>query len=146
MRNFAKFLVLFVVIAMAAIPALTMAQGVSNQDQKKKVLEYQVEFVPNPDVVVIHVNQKLTNQIVEYTPNNPLIKALLDIRGVADSETHVYRYSFSVNRARLFKWEVLLPQIIAVLQSQFPGYKLVEQKMLPVTKQTPAVVRSTKKT
>jgi hypothetical protein len=99
-------------------------------------LKYQIEYCPNPDVIIIHVNQRLiVGSILRFEmmdseyEKKELEKEAINLEGLSNfcrivteldgmEETVSFRrYNIQLSKAALFAWDDLIPNVLAALQT-----------------------------
>lgn len=98
--------------------------------QKRGNMKFQLEFHPNPDCMTVHVATQLTEKMIEMwhdgtdldrndeidSPAPAYIKEIYALDGVTD-HISLKRYQLGVCKGKLFSWDDLAPQIVAIMQA-----------------------------
>jgi hypothetical protein len=116
-------------------------------------LKYQIEYFPNPNVVVIHTQQRLiktsilttdyldlsgedARKEIEEGAINPekLLSFVETLNGLDGMEPDISfrRYDLQINKGQVFSWEELLPHILAALGTFIANDGIIEEAGPPL--------------
>jgi hypothetical protein len=90
-------------------------------------MRYQLQFPRNPEVLLIHVDKKLTDKSNEMYfgadhldtasegPAPAWLKEVYDLDGISGT-SFIHRYELHVSKGVVFSWDDLAPQIVEILR------------------------------
>jgi len=123
-------------------------------------MKYRIEYCPNPNVVLIHVDQRLIRGTILYITALRFDSAIRDIEkeaidregltnfcgvvGELDGmEEHIsfYRYNAQISKADMFSWDAILPHVLDALRT-FVAHDHELEELRPPTRPTTAELAS----
>lgn len=121
-------------------------------------MKYWIEYASNPDVVVIHVDQRLIKgsiltsdqleedgdefrkEAISYDGLSNFCKTLMELDGI-DEEISFGRYDIQIQKGVLFSWRALLPHVLEALKVYLSG-DLILKKVRPSNYRTRELMES----
>lgn len=114
-------------------------------------MKYQIEYAPNPEVITIHVNQRLIHGSIlcfemfddsqhekysfvkEAVNQEALINFCKTVSELDGMEERISfgRYHIQLSKASIFSWESLIPEILVALRTFVARDEQIEESAPP---------------
>lgn len=90
-------------------------------------MRYQIEYPRNLDMLIVHLDQKLTNKAIEIhmgddhleeaseDPAPAWLKEIYELDGI-QGDSFIQRYELHVTKATVFSWDAITPKIMEILR------------------------------